>query len=132
VVTPEGAVIVNPPPPTRSSTSPSPGCTRGSDGRGLALPPTPGIQAERVSRDSVVIRYSFATLPDDCEPAKLKLTADVNDDTLPGTGRFIDVDAERGEATIELPDALRKADVATASALTADGRSSSAAKVQIR
>ena len=138
VTDPSGATWSRPSKPEEYEIRPSSTCERqpykSASGGGLVVvPPRPGLSAKSVSAKTVEVSWWFNSVPPDCRPAGLLLSIVANDAphaapltvTVPFTG-------EKGVGTVRYPDSLPPPDVALASAVMADGRSSRTAKVLIR
>jgi len=136
VRTENGAIVILPPRPTKTSAPPSGDCRRQiirSNGRirRILFPPAPGLTARRLGARSVLVTYQFSALDRRCRPAVLELTLDVNDDPLPGTGIVSRIRGLRGTVTVSLPEGFAKADVVRATARTEKGLPSTATAVLI-
>lgn len=70
--TPGGGLVILPPAPTTTRSSPSPGCV--VQRRQPLAPPKPGLTARLVSPRSVVVEYRFAAMPARCRPHWIQLT----------------------------------------------------------
>jgi hypothetical protein len=137
VPTGAGSAYRLPPPPRRSVTEPGRKCvhTRGPQppaGRRVVAPPAPGLSAKRAGPTRILVTYRFARLPRSCAPARLKLSVDVSDDTLPGSATSVRVRRRQGSIRLPIPRDLRRADVVRATAYTKRFAQSEAAAVLIR
>jgi hypothetical protein len=145
---PSGAVTITPERPTTYKTRPEKRCGSrvvgvfSRDGkriigtRRVAMPPRPGVAAERIDDDTVVVSYDLGTVDPTCRPAFLEMTVDINDDGQSGTGvvladrqssggfGYARIRQPQGEIVVEVPDYMREADVFIASVRTRDGRPS--------
>ena len=133
--TKSGAIVILPPRPTATVTTPDRRCEarrQQNKRQGPRLfPPAPGLRARRAGSE-VIIAYRFARVDRRCRPSSLQVNADVTDDRLPPTGKLVVVRRRRGVIRLPLPPDLRRADAVSATARTQDGRPSRATTVLIR
>jgi hypothetical protein len=141
VTTPGGAVVRRPVKPSAHTAVPSQACERVMatfhDGRRpfrrpIVIPPRPGLRAVAVSQREVEVEWSFRSLPEACRPAAVVVSVIANDDVrATPTNREVAVTARTGTTRIAYPDFLSAPDVAMASAVMRNGRSSRTARVLI-
>lgn len=136
IVTGAGSAYRVPTPPRALAITPGKTCTRpqGASGKQqrLAIPPAPGLVAQRLSDSQIRVIYRFNRVPPICEPVRLKLSVDVSRDTLPGSASYVRIFRKRGVITVAIPPDLRDADVLRATAFTRKLVQSRSAAVLIR
>lgn len=128
-----GATIIVPRMPTATATEPSRGCVAVRHGQGsgmVFIPPTPGLQARRTGQ-TVSVRYRLSGPLRRCNPERLLVTLDVNDDGQPGITRSVPLRGKVGTLPLAIPRFFRFPDVAKISAVTRRGDRSGVAVVRI-
>lgn len=117
---PGGGLIILPPRPTATRSSPSSGCV--VQRRQPVGPPMPGLAARLVSPRAVVVEYRFAAMPARCKPHWIQLViAQSRPPALSDYGIYR-VTGSVGRQEIEVPEHWRTPpDVVRGSTQTRDG-----------
>lgn len=141
ITTPNGAVTWLPVPPRMYSTRPSDSCEwvayqserNTPPGPAALSPPAPGLKAVALSPRTILIEYSFRTLPADCRPSFVLLSVVANQSVVatPNTEQF-PIHGLSGTHTLKYYSGYPPPDVAIASAGTRTGMRSRTVKVLIR
>jgi hypothetical protein len=102
---PSGAVAITPPRPTQTSTEPGRHCAvlKTEKGRTLYAPPRPGVRAVRTADGRILATVEFHDLPRRCQPVKVRLTLDVNDEVGGNISRLYRIRGRRQQIRLTLP-----------------------------
>jgi hypothetical protein len=130
ITTPNGSIYIPPTVPSAPQTTSGRGCVARHEGP--PAPPKPGLQVREASGRTFVFGYEFRLLPSDCRPVTLDITLDDTSDSLPGNGDTFHVRRPRGRVRVVVSQRLSSADIASATAISADGVPSSAARIRVR
>lgn len=127
--------IIRPGLPQTQVAQPSDGCVRRRRGGGLTplvLPPRPGLRAQRVDDDSIVVRYALPARDPRCRPFRLRLTLYSSGPEGGSDTELHRIRGRRGRIRLQASSVAPPPDVARASTVMRDGLRSPVASVLIQ
>jgi hypothetical protein len=122
-----------PPIPHARRTRPASGCVnaRGRPDANSPRPPTPGIQASRLTATRVRVAYAFSALPKTCRPTMVEIDVDVADDGLGAYGAVFPVKGLQNRTELRIPASMSDADILLARAITPRPAVSPSARIRM-